>query len=362
VLLAASIYIAAVNGQQATFVPEGSIMFVVQGKSLLRVVPNIKGKWYDKSSGTLKSIKKDDKKQDHRGFLARHFGIFWVSFLYPLRKAHSFPIDASRLKEVRGGDITEWVEKRQKENVTELLWKFPQPFLVKDVELKDGIRINILVYCILEVEKPTIPVFIFRGKFFEQIEAAVSGATAEYANTLPYTVTNPKDKNDKGFVQVNKGQGNRNFTPKYLLALNEKEVKDDDGKRVGERTTLVEQFGIRLSDGWVMEFELSATDGETLKATKAKELEKLRAEGAVEKAKGVAEAIRLRAQAERVRGRQFVRGMSSTGVSPDVAAQVLNSQVRGELLAGPDSKITTLVEGGGSAIVAIPSGSKSSTD
>jgi hypothetical protein len=323
VMFALAIYFAAVNKWQATFIPQSTIAFVVQGESLLKVIPNIRGKRYKKRTGELVNVRDWPK-----GPLQR-FGIFWVSWLYPLRRVHKFKIISAKLipeSERNNKAITEWIEFKPDWDVTELRWRFELPFLYKDVELKDGSRVTVLIYGIFEVIDPTTPVFVFGGSFYRQLESGMGGATVEFVKDFTYDE----------FLDEKKGRGNVKLT---------KMLRD---------VAIEELVGIKLVDGWMPDYKLSEADEEIATAKKAKEKERLLAQGAEERGKGRARETEEAATGEVSRWDRLTATLVAHGVDPNIAAGVVREQIRMEQIAGKDSKITTFVEGGGNATVAIP--------
>lgn len=320
---------SASNEWQFTFVEESSISFVIRGKNLCRTLVNIPKMSYDTSDDDPHKWK---LVSGERTFLQKKFGVFRVSLLWPvLGRLHRFKIDSSRLiaESLRSETpLKQWIQKAGGEK-RGLLWKFPQPFLFEGIELKGNFHVDILVYALFEVVNPYIPVFIYRGKFFQQLAAAIEGVVAEAANNLTYEM----------FVKKNKGMGS-SFAK---------------GEIVAKLDALEEKFGIKMEDAWIMSFQLAEEDDDIIKATKALDKETLLAAAAKQRGKGKADETEASLFGEEKRFGRLVKALTDHDVDPNVAAEVVKQQLRMERVAGPDSKITTFVEGGsGGAVVAIP--------
>jgi len=336
VLIILAIYTSAKESMHATFIPEGMIKFLVKGGTMVEIVPNISGRHYNTKNRKIE--KTVSPTTNSQGFLADQFGIFFRvrSLMYPIVRWHKFTIDASRLvveSKRKGKPFTQWIESASQE-VEGLRWRFHQPFLFENIELKDGYTVNILVFALFEVVNPYLPVFIYRGKFFEQLSAAIQGKMSEYLNNSTYTE----------FIKLDKGQGG-GFTPE-LIKLN-------------DRTTAVPKgiealLGIRCIDGWVVEFGLSGASAKQKEAIVAKETERLLGEGVKVKASAEAEAIETLTKAQSDRFDRLLSAMVAKGVTPDEAARSVAAKIVSENLR--DSKITTLA--GGNALLGI-AGNKS---
>jgi hypothetical protein len=341
-LLPILLVLSAYNSWQATFVKEGTIRAVVQGESFLKMLSNVPDKTTD-SQGKLVDLKERETRP--RGILGS--GIYWVSVFYPYRRVHSFKILKSRLltENERGGKaITEWITQEPGAEVSELLWKFPIPFLIENVDLQQGFRVTFVVYVLFEVIDPYTAIFIWNGKFAQQMATAVEGAVYNFGRGLTY----------HGLLQEEVGKGNRNFTPNFLMPLNKRVRIIEGGKVINEEVGVVEQFGIEISGGWIVGFDPSERDQELLRAVQEEEKQTRLARAAEAKAHGKANAIRIVAEAEGDRNRRNIGSMTGVGVNPNIAAGTFKDNVRSDAVR--DSNLSTWVEGGGSAVVSIPSG------
>lgn len=179
--LAIWIYVLAGFGVFFTFVKSGEVVFVEEGKSFYRLIPNIPGHGVNEDNQIVK-----DGKQP-RSF----FGIFWVGF-YPLRKIHKYdfswdkviPKEESEKEKEKGGQIEEisfagLVISHRSEPVKSIRFKNSYPIVVKDVELAGQMKIDIFFNVIFQTVDPVFSVFILNGKWFSLSRDAFTGIISD---------------------------------------------------------------------------------------------------------------------------------------------------------------------------------------
>jgi len=332
-LLGATLYLIAKNGWQATFIPEGNMALLVKGDSWDRTIPNIAERTLDKKG--RKIIKGKPQKKPWE----KIWGFYWVSFFYPLKRVFKFTISRDRLKDASemkdGHGIRDWIEHKSDQEVSSLQYRFQRPFLIEGVELGgDRTRVDQIVMTTFEVVDPYIPIFFYKGKFFSLLEATVRSAVLDFCadEHMTYEV----------FVRTPKSSGTE-FSDR-ITDINEKTDLAPEG--------IVKAFGIKVVEAWVHDFDLVKDDQDFRDAARIRELERMQAQGAVEKAKGEAEAKERVAKAEALRYGLLVKELIERDVDPNVAASVLGQQVRTENIGR--SKIVTYVEGGASIMPTIP--------
>ena len=338
---------AAKNKNQASYPEEETLEFVVTGGRLFRVLDNLKGGWHWEGGSnqypvqvgkyTDKQILKPDgtvlakantwyidtvlvevteaivpgnpkyrpktlwKKM--RKFLREHWGFYWVSLFYPLRKIHEFNIWKARLVGTTGLPIGERIQTDpEMVPVSYLLRSFPRPILVKEIEFKDRFTANLLVLANFLVVVPKIPVFILKDEFFQQLEALVANAVITYCRNLPVAefIEGGAMSPDGFFMEV--------ISPSNLAFLT--------------------QVGVVAVSAEVIDIELG--DEEQQKALRALELAELQgraqvktadlaAKARVIQAQGEAEAVTVVGNAEAA---VLAQKVSAAGVSATVAEQI----------------------------------------
>lgn len=326
-----------------TLLASNEMKFVVSGEGTLeKILLNLDE--YRIENGEIKSNKWTDPNGDpqttdvKKPILARLFGIWWVG-IPPFRKIHSFSIEKQKEKDV----ITEndkpekWIVKGETEPTESLRFTFPRPFVLIGAELKDRLTINLLVICKFEVVKPAIPVFVFKGKFFDNAGSILKGAIIDKCSEL----------NINEFVEKPKGE------IKGLLS----DLKDSDGDL---NKALVSQVGIRLVGISIANYDPS--DKEVVKAITQNALAKQKGDADITKAEKDAKATVITATAEKTaqnlltearaeRIKQTVANLLATGADANIIARAAADILRTEAVAGEKSKITTWVDGGGSSVV-----------
>lgn len=329
-------YEASKKNLQATTVAMEAFKFVVAGESLHKILYNLKGAGLDK----------DDRVTTNPQmmcwmyfnplleFLREKLGVFWVSILYPLRKIHTFKIDKHRL--VQGGSLpanhpmSDLVSVETDVVVDSLRRFIPRPTFIGEVELADGIPVDIVVMTEYEVIIPRIPIFNLMGKFFPLLDAAIEAAVNDVGNAVTYMqlITTPTGKGSS-------------FSETIIKMV------DDHLERT---------VGIRPTSCYIVQLGLLAADQAVKDATIAGEVENLKGKGVIAAAKAKAEAITLLADAN---ARTFVAALDALvdkGVNPNVAIQQISRVLAFREIAGLDSKIQTFVEAGAAMGVTLPIG------
>jgi hypothetical protein len=348
-----AVHQSAKNSWQFTYVPEGHIVFIVRGETLERTIVNVKDHYLDVMTHKIIEGEEPEKNRKLRkecegylaGFLRKHWGIYWVSLLYPAKKIHRFKITRDRLKKSSGEedlDVREMIERDAGEyEVSSLRWKFPRPILARDVELGgDRTKIDVLVFTAFKVVNPYLPVFAYDGDFFELLESAVNSAVIDYCSG---------DKTYEDILREPKGEGSK-FS-KRIMKINV--------TKKGAPDSIVTAVGIEIVAAWVYAIDLSPQDQELIDAARAEKVAKFNAQALVAEAdgkaqaeirlsEGIAEGKRIIAGAEADRFGKLIKAQTDNGVGADVAAHTVRDDVRTANVGGKDSKITTWVDGANS--------------
>lgn len=380
-LIVLLLYYAAKNKQQASFVKQSTIEFVVAGETLINVLENI-NEWHYRAhhegpgwfpiqraernpdgtvkknpDGTFKLI--DDAVEVHNAVvpngivkeengtkhnngpgkssrLQRRFGFFWVSALYPLRRIFSFPIAHLRLKSEtaisKDDPLEKWLDSSVKKNgevipgdttdEQSLLWKFPRPILVRDVEFADLFRANILILAYFQIVRPRPLVFEYREKFFLLLEKAIQAEVIDYLRKI-----------HGGYREFITGGQTGPLSTFFWEAL---EGLNWVGQTSESRRGLVREFGVYLRDASVVQIELSDKDEKAQMALEANEIARLEGEATKTAAKARAEAITTIANAEAGALQAQLAGSSEA---------ILIEKLRKEAVIG-NLTATTLIERG----------------
>ncbi len=345
-------------------------------------------------------------------WLWKKFGVKLISLFWPHTNVHSFDIRKGGRRRIEartevGPEAplrSRVIDSPEKSTlVSSLLFMVPRPIYVEGIELAgDNSRINLLLLPVFRQVIPALPVYYLKGDFFTLIDAAVEAAMVDFF--ARHRVAVYKDGEKKGqfamdsyessqaeheespltyslWLKLTKaGEGspmekklrNLNVSKEYLAKL-----KADGGKEelvdyikkhliVGEPTDvpsasaisgmipngIVPRFGFALVSFRVVEWEAHKSTVALAESLLAKEIELHTAEGVRQKAIGEGAAILERSAAESSRYERLLKALVDKGVTPDVAAQVIATQLRTENIR--DGKVTTYVEGAASATVMVP--------
>lgn len=354
-------------------------------------------------------------------WLWKKFGVKFISLFWPHTNVHSFDIRKGGRRRIAarteiGADAplrSRVVDSPESEKggtvVDSLLFMVPRPVYVEGIELAgDNSRINLLLLPVFRQVIPALPVYYLKGDFFTLLDAAVEAAMVDFF--ARHRVAVYKDGEKKGqfaadsydsskqehegspltyshWLKLTKaGEGSPmeqqlrhlNVSKEYLAKLKEGgeateltsyierhliagEPVDMPGGSISGMIPngIVPRFGFALVSFRVVEWEVHKSTVALADSLLKKETELHTADGVRQKALGERDAILERATAESSRYVQLVNALVSKGVHPDVAAQVMATQLRTENIRG--SNITTYVEGGGSATIMVPTSTASQT-
>jgi regulator of protease activity HflC (stomatin/prohibitin superfamily) len=247
--------------------------------------------------------------------------LYWIG-LPPCATIHRFKI-TKETENPSGKTPEDWILGGKEEfAVDSLRFIFPRPYVLKAVELKDKTSVDLLVLAKFETVRPYVPVFYFKGKFFETAGADIR------ANIIDIT----KDLDLESFIAAPKGEVDGILSG----------MKDRDGKF---NQTLIEQVGLRLTGISIPQYDPS--DEKLRDAMNATTIAKEQGKAKVVTANAEAEAQERLATAQRIEIKETVEGF---GGDTKAAAEVLRAQA----LAG--GSITTLVDGKAPAVVPVGGG------
>ena len=321
---------------------EDSFEFVTSGEDLQRILVNSSDdteRHYCPSRECV--IEGLDPRRPSIENALRPFGAWWVGL--PPRQVHTFDIDKTTIlpESERGSSgLASWI-KHETEEVTSLRKFFPRFIYIEGVELKDGTKLNLIVQPDFEVINPRIPVMHYKGSFFPLLDASVSGAVGDRLNGLIYRGDDTDEIDPNGWLRQEKGRPDTPDMLKLCAFING--CAEDALASEWCNGYLVKHYGILARGVKIVAHDLSGISAEMAIAVQAQKLEREKAKGVVETAKGVAEAMRTTAAAEQARIEMLIKA----GITPAEAAHML----RLEKLGGG---VSTYVEGGAGHNVSIP--------
>lgn len=301
------------------------------------------------------------------------------------------------------------------EEVSSLLFIAPRPMYIEGVELAgDNSKINLLLLPVFQQVIPTLPVYYLKGDFYRHLDSAMKAALVDFFAThrvAAYTgpenrkgqfahdfYVPPSGRGKKGYEDTYEAHpltyslwlkltkaGEKSPLEQHLRGLNANQAfmdllvargKDELAEHLltltygtlkkktladAERDIalsgatpggIIYRFGLALVSFRLVAWEPHEETKDLAIALRAKETEFHTAEGARQKAAGVRDTLKLKAEGESQRFTQLVTSLTLNGVNPETAASVVREMLRTENVR--DSKLTTWVEGGGNASVMIP--------
>ncbi|OGG47583.1 hypothetical protein A2761_00020 [Candidatus Kaiserbacteria bacterium RIFCSPHIGHO2_01_FULL_51_33] len=348
--------------------------------------------------------------------LWKTLGIRFISVFWPHTNIHTFDIHSrKRLRE--GADVEPGAPLRSRIKdstgstvVDSLLFLVPRPVYLEGMQLAgDNSQVNLLFLPIYRQIIPALPVYYLKGDFFTQLDAAIEAAMVDFFATHQVAVDKetkqfaadfydpPQDEKEKrkymkrfepSFLTYSHWlkltrSGEKSPIEQHLRSLNAsrgyydqlggdakwRELKDyldqlTHGKFSSPIPTgqaakvmpsgIIPRFGFALVSLRLVDWEQHKDTVKLAQALLAKEIELHTAEGERQKAYGVRDAINARGTGEAGRYTKLVTALIDNGVHPNVAAEVVRTQLRTENIGGKESKVVTYVEGGGDSSVMVP--------
>lgn len=310
-----------------TRLESGNIKFVMHGETLHRIIHDVRGFKLDDHN---KFIPDTSKRKRH------WLGLYWVG-IPPFASIHTFQITKER-ENPRGASPKEWITvDKHAATVNSLRFTFPRPYMLSKVELGDRVPVDLLVVVKLEVVDPFMPVFNFKGAFFDNAGSLIRAAVSD---AVKGTTGHPIGIDE--FVNLPKGEADGILRP---LKEDSTRLNDD----------LIRQVGLKVVGISIPQYDPS--DESLRNAMNAKTIAEHNAEARRIAAEGEAQATERLARARGQQIKTTVDALALKGASPDVVARGAAAVLEMEAAAGKDSKITTLVQGGDAKPV-IPVGGK----
>ncbi|MGM0482461.1 MAG: hypothetical protein ACQEP6_01170, partial [Patescibacteria group bacterium] len=302
------------------------------------------------------------------------------------------------------------------------LFLVPRPIYIEGVELAgDNSKVSLLLLPIFQQVIPSLPVYYYKGDFFNPLDGAIEAAMTNFFATHRVAIHkdtgefaqdtyDPENGDDKGnkeehyrelydpspltyyyWIQLKKTEGSPiedhlrslNATQGYYQQLtnnpNMRRLAENldslthgiytrSSREGGDAATkvfneipsgIIPRFGFALISFRVVDWVAHGDTEELSRALLQKQTEMHRAAGVREEAYGRRDANIANGKGERSRNENNIKSLTENGVSPDMAARFLETSIRTENLG--KTGITTYVEGGGSSSsIMVPASSPSS--
>src|SRR3990167_4318456 len=299
-------------------IAQGTTAFIRAGDSLKAVLPNIGGYMMSASQDLdgrhwLIPEENEERRMESlfynslpgtkwfQKWLWKTFGVKFISIVWPQTKRHTFDI-RSRKRLLEGADVAEGT---------------PLKARVVDSLTKDGTKDSTIVDSLLFlVPRPV------------------------YLDGIQLAGDNLRETGRSQLIE---------YIDKLIPELAEE--ADEAGKTIS--SGIIPRFGFALVSFRIVDWEPHKDTANLAKALLTKETERHTADGVRQKAFGERDAILARAAGESSRYTQLVDALVGKGVTADVAAGVVQTQLRTENIGGKDSKVVTYVEGGASTGVMV---------
>ena len=270
--------------------------------------------------------------QPGQGFWA-WIGLYWIG-IRGIHRVRKFNIKKEK-PTPEGADAEHWISSDGKEyTVNSLLIKIPKPFVLKQVELGDRTKVDILVVALFESKLGKKFVYDLKGDFLK-IGSALRSKVADKVKSIPDLAT---------FIATDKSE-----TSGFLKPLSEKD--SDFNKELSSYSDL-----IMLS----IEIPQYDADDAIMKAANEEAIAKLKAKAEVAAAEGEAAKIKTLTEAQAENTRKLaeaeidtiMESLDKAGATSAEKVQALQEIVKWRSVKS--SNLTTLIEKGGGGLTTIP--------
>lgn len=328
-----------------TTMESGDIRFIMKGKTLHRMIHDVRGKKW--SDGKGKSFSAElvnllPNESDGKGKLARWFGLYWIG-LYPFYSVLKFKIKKTR-ENTAGTKPQDWITKVEEEEVTTFRHTFPLPFVLTGVEIKDRTKVDLMAVGTFEVVRPYIPVIKLKGDYYTRMSSRLLAATSDelkaFESFLDF-VAAPKKEADGILAQA--------------LLKDPLSTFNDD---------LIANVGLKLTEISIPQY---SADEAILAATQKEAVAKLEGAALLAAAEFYKQKLAKETEADAARidalgiarGGQITKVVTAMGTlegSPDVATRGAADLLEMEAATGEHSKLTMVIKGGQTPQIVIPGG------
>ncbi len=327
-------------------------------------------------------------------WLWRSFGLRFMSFFWPHVHIHLFNIRSrkritSRDKVGTDAPVKQLVQESGDPIVDNLLFLVPRPVYIEGIELPgDNAKINLLFLPVFRVVIPSLPVYYYQGDFFAPLDSAIQAAIVDFFSTHRVAVEKgstvfAKDTYDPAesaqydptpltyshWLKLSKASSSPlinhlrplNASASYLADLEAKMGRDSEivtylrslipaqpqditGAAARDIPSgIIPRFGFALISFRLVEWEEHPDTANLSKAIRLKETRRNEADALREEAYGIRDAAKAKAEGESSRFDQTIYAMRKHDVDPNVAAGVMETQLRMESVS--KSQLTTYMEG-----------------
>jgi len=317
----------------------GNIKYIFRGDKLHKIIADVRNKKMDDTMGH-----KLETGVEHRSWLNNKTGLYWIGWP-PFASVHKFKIRKRKEVEITTGKPPAgWIEDFGEVIVSSLRETFTLPFVLTEVELNDQQNVSMLVVAKFDVVDAYIPVIELKGGFFANTSSTLSAAVTDIAKELTMD----------GFVAAPKGEKVGILSVEF-----ENKIAPDETVTISKfNKRLEEQVGLHLVGVAISEWDPS--DKAIRDAMSKKFLAEKEQAAAVIKAETYAKEVAIKTTADVGRvvalgeadGKRVLSTVNALGGNVTVAGKLLEM----EAAAGPNSKLTTLVNGPATPVVPVGGG------
>ena len=310
-------YILAGYGIFFSFIKSGEIVLVEMGKSFYKLIPNIPG-YGVLDSKIILCDEKNAKIKKPKSFL----GIFWIG-IYPIQKIHKYSFSWDKYvskneveaEKKKGGTVEETyfgIISHRSAVVSSVRYKNSYPIILKEMELKGQLKIDIYFDIIFEAVDPIFSVFMLNGNWFPLAVSAFSGIVSDFLKGMELRKTPKSIEGEKTFEETDKESA-------------------FDEVVFGKKEVILKASGMTVAQVVYRDYAQSGTPASKV-AMEGLKIAELNAQTKVATAEGVAKAIVIQKTAE-ADGIRLTKKAEADGLLDVLSVAEQHSQGGGILVA-----------------------------
>ncbi len=330
----------------ATLPEPGRFMFIMVGGNLKRIVENVIDFDIDPNTGMFVPARRHKKEES---FFEKHYGVTWIGLLGEVKVFPNWQWIEFRQKEDSSGNLLpQLVATMRRENVSHFLHQFTFSVPTEDIELagNDQASLNSLI-TVLVIDP--VNAFYRNKNWVEILSGFIQAIVKDWATDKEFNTAKEAARADLRNSELTRAilAANRDY---QYFDPQTGETRDGGFLRI---------LGIQVISHFLQSIE--ATGPVALAQAANREAELLgEAKKTAATKEGEARVIEAQKQAEALEKlgaakKQFIEDTIVNPCSGPNGAEIARI-LRAQAFTGEGSKITTLVEGGGGVVPALPIG------
>ncbi|HZS42761.1 MAG TPA: hypothetical protein VFA52_00900 [Candidatus Paceibacterota bacterium] len=230
-----------------TFVEEGEIVAIVEGKNPVKYIGNIDGVQVDPETGIVVS------KPGYKTPLGL-FGVSWIG-IPPIRRRYKYVLRWNKFDKEEDG--TDYTFIPRNEEVDSIYYKYPYAIRISGAETKDRLPVDICIVALLRTENAQTALFIVRGGYLQKATASIMARVRDWAGSMP--IKDLTEARNEGMIALdNAGETPSNPITSFVGAMQVLNRSD------AGNPSLAEQCGLYLEAVNFLSYDIVGPNAEEI--------------------------------------------------------------------------------------------------